>query len=363
MGGHLNAYTSREQTVYYAKSLASDVSTSVEILSDILQGSTLDPAAIERERGVINREAEEVDKNKEEVVFDHLHGIAFQRSSLGYTILGPKANIDTITRQDLLDYISKNYTPERMATAAGGVDHDQLVKQAEKLFGGLKPGAPRTEIIKKPTFVGSDLRARFDSHPTAHLAFAVEGASWTSPNYWPLLVAQAVIGSWDRALGAASHSSSKFAQQVSKYNLANSFMSFNTSYSDTGLFGTYIVSENFKQLDDLSHALQQEWHRVCLSVTEAEVFRAKNQLKTSLLLSLDGTTPICEDIGRQMLVYGKRLTPWEVDGLIESVTAEQVRAAAQEAIYDKELAVVGYGPVDALQDYNRLRAAMSPIYA
>lgn len=76
------------------------------------------PDAIERERGVINREAEEVDKDKEEVVFDHLHSIAFQNSSLGYTILGPKKNIDSISKNDLLEYIQKNYTPERMVFVA-----------------------------------------------------------------------------------------------------------------------------------------------------------------------------------------------------------------------------------------------------
>jgi processing peptidase subunit beta len=139
-------------------------------------------------------------------------------------------------------------------------------------------------------------------------------------------------------------------------------MAFNTSYSDTGLFGTYVVSENFKALDDLTHCIQVEWHRLCSAVSDVEVFRAKNQLKTALLLSLDGTTPICEDIGRQLLVYGKRLTPWEIDGLIEKVTKDDVMKAATKYIYDRELAVVGYGPVENLQDYNRLRAAMSPLY-
>ena len=116
MGGHLNAYTSREQTVYYAKCMSKDVDKSVNILSDILLGSTLSPGAIERERSVINRESEEVDKNKEEVVFDHLHSIAYQGNSLGFTILGPKKNIDSITREDLLEYIERNYTPERMVS-------------------------------------------------------------------------------------------------------------------------------------------------------------------------------------------------------------------------------------------------------
>ncbi|KND03123.1 mitochondrial processing peptidase [Spizellomyces punctatus DAOM BR117] len=362
IGGHLNAYTSREQTVYYAKTLSSDVNTAVEILSDILQGSTLSQDAIERERDVILREAEEVDKQKEEVVFDHLHASAFQRSPLGRTILGPAKNIKSITREDLVDYISTNYTPERMVlSAAGGVDHEALVKLAEQHFGKMSPGESRAKQ-PKAKFVGSDLRARYDDHPTAHVALAVEGVSWTSPDYWALLVAQSIIGSWDRSLGAAPHVSSKLAQNLHKWGLANSFMSFNTSYSDTGLFGVYAVSEKTMHLDDLVHYIQQEWHRLAMSVTSTEVFRAKNQLKTSLLLALDGTTPVAEDIGRQMLVYGKRLTPWEIDGLIEKVTAQDVMKVAREYIYDKEVCMVGYGPVEALPDFNRVRSAMSPIY-
>ncbi|KAJ3326751.1 55 kDa erythrocyte membrane protein [Blyttiomyces sp. JEL0837] len=362
MGGHLNAYTSREQTVYYAKTLSSDVPTAVDILSDILQRSTFSEQAIERERDVILRESEEVDKQKEEVVFDHLHASAFRDNALGRTILGPKENIKSITRADLVNYIESNYTPDRMVlVAAGGVEHDALVKLAESHFGSLKPAATKPKLVK-PTFVGSDVRARFDDHPTAHIALAVEGASWTSPDYWPLLVAQSIVGSWDRSLGAAPHLSNRLVQNVSKYNLANSFMSFNTSYSDTGLFGIYAVAENKKNLDDLVHNVQQEWHRLAMGVTDAEVFRAKNQLKTSLLLALDGTTPVAEDIGRQVLVYGKRLTPWEIDGLIEAVTPADITRVATKYIYDAEVCVIGYGPVESLQDYTRIRSAMSPIY-
>jgi processing peptidase subunit beta len=358
----LNAYTSREQTVYYAKTLSSDVSTAVDILSDILQKSTFSEDAIERERDVILREAEEVDKQKEEVVFDHLHATAFQGNPLGRTILGPRENIKSITRQDLVNYISKNYTPDRMVlAAAGGVDHDALVKLAESHFGSLKAAESKTKLVK-PTFIGSEVRARFDDHPTAHVVMAVEGASWTNPDYWPLLVAQSIVGSWDRALGAAPHLSSKLIKNVTKYNLANSFMSFNTSYSDTGLFGIYAVSENKKDLDELQHYIQQEWHRLAMNISEVEVFRAKNQLKTSLLLALDGTTPVAEDIGRQLLVYGKRLTPWEIDGLIEAVTAKDVMRVAGKYLWDREVAVVGYGPVESLQDFTRVRSAMSPIY-
>ena len=105
MGGHLNAYTSREQTTYYAKVFKKDVPKAVDILQDILQNSSLDKAHVERERGVILREMEEVEKEVEEVLFDHLHATAFQQTGLGRTILGYAENVRSITRDDLAKYI------------------------------------------------------------------------------------------------------------------------------------------------------------------------------------------------------------------------------------------------------------------
>lgn len=238
---------------------------------------------------------------------------------------------------------------------------------ANSLLDLAEPSCKRQSLLARTFEQGLTLiMQRFDNHPTAHVVLAVEGASWTSPDYWPLLVAQSIIGSWDRALGASSHVSSPLAQMLTKQPykslgyLANSFMAFNTSYTDTGLFGVYAVSENFQHLDDLVHHIQKEWHRLALDLTNAEVFRAKNQLKTALLLALDGSTPVCEDIGRQVLTYGKRLTPWEIDGLIEAVTAKDVMRVAGQYLFDREVAMVGYGPVDGLQDLNRVRASMSP---
>ena len=99
MGAHLNAYTSREQTTYYAKVFKKDVAKAVDVLSDILQNSSLEPAHVERERGVILREMEEVEKEVEEVLFDHLHATAFQQTGLGRTILGSAENVRTIRRR------------------------------------------------------------------------------------------------------------------------------------------------------------------------------------------------------------------------------------------------------------------------
>jgi len=359
IGAHLNAYTSREHTVYYAKLFSRDLPKGISILSDILQKSTLEESAINRERDVILREAEEVSKQMEEVVFDHLHATCYQESPLGFTILGPEENIKSISKQDLQEYIKTNYTADRMViVATGKVQHEEICKLAEDHFGKLPTGSGKVKY-GRPSFVGSEIRYRIDEMPTAHIALAVEGCGWSNPDHWPLLVASSIVGTWDRSFGAAGCMSSRLAQVVANNDLANSFMSFNTTYSDTGLFGIYLQSNAKTNLDDLICNVQKEWIRLALNATEAEVERAKQQLKTSLLLSLDGTTPIAEEIGRQMLVFGRRITPFEVDRLVDSVTAEEVKRVAQKYIYDNELSIVSIGPVEGVPDYNRMISSMN----
>ncbi|KAG6919639.1 hypothetical protein DXG01_003503 [Tephrocybe rancida] len=364
IGAHLNAYTSREQTVYYAKSFRKDVPIAVDIISDILQNSKLDNGAIERERDVILREQEEVDKQLEEVVFDHLHAVAFQGQPLGRTILGPKDNILSIKRDDLSSYIKTNYTADRMVlVGTGGVEHSELVKLAEKHFASL-PISPNPIPLgrlshPKTTFIGSEVRIRNDEIPTANIAIAVEGVGWSSPDYFPMMVMQSIFGNWDRALGASPLLSSRLSHIISSNNLANSFMSFSTSYSDTGLWGIYLTSENLINLDDLMHFTLREWTRMSIAPTEVEVERAKSQLKAGLLLGLDGTTAVAEDIGRQIVTSGRRFTPQQIESAVDAVNVEEIKRVAQKYLWDKDFAMAATGSIEGLLDYNRLRADMS----
>jgi processing peptidase subunit beta len=364
LGAHLNAYTSREQTVYYAKSFRKDVGKSVDIISDILQSSKLETSAIERERDVILREQEEVDKQHEEVVFDHLHAVAFQKQALGRTILGPKANILSIKQNDLQEYIKKNYTADRMVlVGAGGVEHEELAKLAQQHFGKLPVSSnpiPLGGASHPPTnFVGSDVRIRDDTMSTANIAIAVEGVSWKSPDYFPMMVMQSIFGNWDRSLGASPLLSSKLSHIISSNGLANSYMSFSTSYSDTGLWGIYLVTENLMNIDDLLHFTLREWTRMSMAPTELEVERAKNQLKASMLLSLDGTTAIAEDIGRQLVTTGQRYTPKQIEWAINAVTPAEIQRVARKYLWDKDIAIAALGRVEGILDYNRIRADMS----
>jgi len=359
MGSHLNAYTSREQTVYYAKCFSKDLDRAVEILSDIIQNSTLGEPEIERERGVILREMQEVETNLQEVVFDYLHATAYQGTALGRTILGPTENIKSISRRDLVEYVSNHYKAPRMVlAAAGGVEHGRLVDLAHQHFDGLSATyTGEIPVLPQARFTGSEIRMRDDGMPLAHIAVAVEGCGWESGDNIALMVANTLIGSWDRSHGGGTNLASNLASKSAQGNLCHSFQSFNTCYTDTGLWGIYFVSEGDK-IEDMLFNVQEEWMRLCATVTEFEVQRAKNLLKTNMMLMLDGSTPICEDIGRQLLCYGRRLPLTELDARIDAVDAQMVRDICIKYVYDKCPAVAAVGPVEQLPDYSRIRSSM-----
>ena len=141
--------------------------------------------------------------NLQEVVFDHLHAVAYQGTPLGRTILGPAKNIKSISQDDLVHYINTHYKGPRMVLAgAGGVSHGDLCSMAEKHFGKIGQDIPAEITLDQHCrYTGSDVRVRDDSMPLAHVAIAVEGCGWTNPDNIPLMVANTLIGNWDRSMG------------------------------------------------------------------------------------------------------------------------------------------------------------------
>ena len=125
------------------------------------------------------------------------------------------------------------------------------------------------------------------------------------------------------------------------------------------LWGIYLVTDNINQVDDLVHFTLREWSRLSQAVSEAETERAKAQLKASILLSLDGTTAVAEDIGRQIVTTGRRMSPEEVERVIGGITAKDVMDFARRKLWDKDIAISAVGQIEALLDYNRVRNDMS----
>jgi len=168
------------------------------------------------------------------------------------------------------------------------------------------------------------------------------------------MVMQTMLGSWDRTVGAGGNMSSRLCQNVGQKDLAHSLTAFNTCYKDTGLFGVYAVAEPHK-LNDLMHHTLHCMVSMCHHTSEEDVARARTQLKSQLLMQLDGSSAVCDEIGRQMLIYGRRLTPAELFTRIDAVDATAVKGAAELFINDRDVVLSAIGPIHELPDYNWLR--------
>jgi processing peptidase subunit beta len=358
VGGVLSAQTGREQSAFGAKTLGANVSESVEILADLVQNTKIDAAAVDSQRGAVLAQQEAAESNYDAVVFDHLHATAFQGEALGRPVAGIKETVEALTAEDLIAFQKQNYGADRLVlVGSGDVEHEALVRLAEKSFGGLQ--ASGAVKAAKPVFTGSEVRLRDDVLPQARIALAVEGAPYFTADYFNLLVMQAIMGTWDKTLGGAANLSSRLSTIAHDNHLANSFTAFTKGYKDTGLWGMYVVTENKDQIDDFVHFTQKEWARLSTSVTAAEVERAKQQVKAGLLLSLDSTCAAAHDIGTQVLLTGKHLNADQLREAVNKVSVTDVRNTAYKYIWDQELAVVGHGPVECLTDYLRVRGNMA----
>eukprot|EP01120_Amphizonella_sp_Union-15-10_P008699 TRINITY_DN316_c0_g1_i3.p1 TRINITY_DN316_c0_g1~~TRINITY_DN316_c0_g1_i3.p1 ORF type:complete len:201 (-),score=48.31 TRINITY_DN316_c0_g1_i3:79-681(-) len=189
----------------------------------------------------------------------------------------------------------------------------------------------------------------------AHVAIAFKGVSWEHPDYFAFLVLQSIVGSWDRNLGAGKNLSSRLAEILSVENLASSLSSFNTCYNSTGLFGAYFVTDE-KNAANCTYEVMNEWQRIGKQgLSKEELAIAKTKVKSALLMQLDGSSNIAEDIGRNLIALGRRLEPVEMFRRIDAITEADISRIQDEYLYDADPAVTAIGPLDTMPDYNQIR--------
>ncbi|XP_053992395.1 uncharacterized protein LOC128883740 isoform X3 [Hylaeus volcanicus] len=332
IGGQLNAYTSREHTVYYSKVFKRDVNQAIDILSDILLYSKLETDAIEEEKYVILREMEEVEKNVEEVIFDQLHTSVFRGNPLSFTILGPPQNISNMNREILSSRLATQYTPKRMVfVGVGDINHSDFVNTVNSHMGSLRniSGMSNEPVVPKPTFFPIDTIEKLDDKDTGHIAVAYEAAGWKNPQHFTFLLIQSLLSYYDSANDAFLPGSLSIHPSVtimSKKLTPHSFVAFNgftTIYKNTGLFGFYMKA-SADNLMTYVNELGCYINGLPYSLTEEYLDIAKRQLRRQILESLESTTSICEDIGRHLLVYNKHFSALEFLQIIENITKEQV---------------------------------------
>ncbi len=334
VGGYINAYTSREMTAYYARVLENDTDLALDVLADILLNPVFDPNEIEIERGVILQEIGQALDTPDDVIFDWLQEVAYPGQPLGRTILGPSERVGKFSRDDLVGFVSERYGPgEMILAAAGAVDHDRLVAAAERLFGDLSPGAsPRATPAR---FSGGERREE-KTLEQVHFALAFE-----TPGYMD----QAIYTSQIYSIALGGGMSSRLFQEIrEKRGLCYTIFAQAGAYAETGMMTVY-AGTSTSQIGDLAALTIDELKRSAEDMSDAEVERARAQMKAGLLMGLESPSSRAERLARMVAIWDRVPSLEETIGHIDAVTTADVRALGQGIAGSSAQALALYGPV------------------
>ncbi|MCV2880535.1 M16 family metallopeptidase [Actibacterium sp. XHP0104] len=334
VGGYINAYTGREMTAYYARVLEADVPLALDVISDIVLNPVFDPAEIEVERGVILQEIGQVLDTPDDVVFDWLQEAAFPEQALGRTILGPAERVSAFSRDDLAGFVRERYAPGQMIlAAAGAVDHDEIVRLAEALFGHLP--AQDVDQASPALFTGGE-RRETRALEQAHFALAFEGPGYRDDAIYAAQIYASIIG--------GGMSSRLFQEIREKRGLCYSIFAQAGAYADTGLLTLYAGTSE-AQLGELAELSVVEMARAAQDLTPVEVSRARAQMKAGLLMGLESPSSRAERLARLMAIWDRVPEVEETVARIDSVTTDDVRAFGAGLITGGKAAMALYGPV------------------
>jgi predicted Zn-dependent peptidase len=342
VGGHINAHTSREYTAFFAKVLKDDIALAVDIIADILQQPAIDAEELDRERSVVLQEIMQSLDTPDDLIFDRFQETAFPAQALGRPVLGSPRLIRGMPREVMLRYRADHYAAPRMILAAAGrVDHDRLVALAEAAFAQLPAGPGKTR--KKASYQGGDWRDERDLEQV-NFVLGFAGVGYQDPDFYALSVLSTLLG--------GGMSSRLFQEVREKRGLVYSIYTFPASYSDIGVFGIY-AGTGETEVGELVPLVCEELVKVTHEVGDDEIARARAQLKSSVLMSLESTSSRCEQLARQLMVFGRPIPVAEAVAKIEAVNAEAVMRVARRVVGSKPT-VAGLGPIGRLEPYERI---------
>jgi predicted Zn-dependent peptidase len=338
VGGDLNASTSVESTAYFARVLKADVPLALDVLSDILTEPAFDAEELRREQNVIVQEIGAKEDDPDDLLFERLQEIAFPKQAVGRSILGTPETVRSVNSARLRGYLSRNYrAPGMLVAAAGAIEHAAIVADAEKRFASfVGPAAPAPE----QAHFGGGTKVETRDLEQVHIALALQGLPVRDEKLYSLQVFTSVLG--------GGMSSRLFQEVRENRGLCYAIHAFHMPYSDTGLFALYAGTDEADAPELMRVAIDQ----ITIAtedLNEAEVARAKAQMKASLLMALESSEARLGQIARQMLSYGRPIPLDEIVAKVEAVTVASARAAGRALIASGRPAIAALGPGNGLE--------------
>lgn len=344
VGGDLNAATSHETTAYYARVLKEHIPLGLDILADILRDSLFEPTELEREQHVILQEIGAALDDPEDLVHDLLQEAAFDGQPIGRPILGTTETVRSQRPDSLRTYLADHYrAPDIVVGVAGAVDHDAVVTDVERLFGDMeaRPGPAAAPA----RYTGGERRSQKDLSE-ANVLFAFPAPAFVDEDFYAARIAASVLG--------GGMSSRLFQRVREERGLCYSIYAFNWAFSDVGLFGVSAATGP-EDLEELVAVTTAEIVRAVDEIDEAEVSRARAQLKAGLLMSLESCAVRAEQIARQMLFLNRIVPMDELVARIDAVDAARVRDTLARLTRAGLPAVAAVGPVERLESAAQIR--------
>ncbi|MDA8091465.1 MAG: pitrilysin family protein [Nitrospiraceae bacterium] len=336
IGGDLNAFTSKENTAFYVKVLDLHMEKGIDILSDIFCHSTMRDEDIEKERGVIKEEIKMVEDTPDDMVHDLFNIDIWGKTGIGQPVLGTRETLKDIGRTDLTNHVKRFYgTKDTIIACAGSFDPQKLMGVLNEKMGSLRRGSEPSHV-HAPSF-GSGAKVYKKNLSEVHICIGIEGFPQAYPKRYEYYILNTILG--------AGISSRLFQDIREKRGLVYTIYSFASSYSDTGIFGVYagtgkkkaeeVVSLTLEHLGSLPETLEQ-----------AELDRAKEQLKGNLILGLESTSTRMQNIAKQEIYFGRHFTTQEIIEQIDAVSLPKLKETARMLIKGKSPVLTVLGPIE-----------------
>lgn len=335
VGGQLNAFTTKEYTCYYARVLDEHFDLAIDVLSDMIFASKFDAQDIDRERNVIIEEIKMYEDTPDELVHDIFANTMWQGNPLGRSIIGTAEVIAGLSREQILEFYNKFYSPANMiVSVAGNVDYEDAVRKLKQILQSKNGNAPGRNLVAPQPH--HEIICRGKDTEQVHLCVGSPGLKLDDDRIYVFQVVNTILG--------GGLSSRLFQEIREKRGLVYSVYSYHSSYHDTGLFGIYagLSKENVEEVLDLVFRQVADIREN--SVKDSELQRAKDQLKGNLFLSLENVSTRMSRLGKSQLYLGKVLSPEEIMEKVNRVTSDEIQRLAREMLSPEKFSLAAIGP-------------------
>ncbi len=343
IGGYLNAYTTREHTVYYCRVLKENIALAIEIMADMLQNSIMDEKELEREKGVVIQEIAQCNDTPDDIIFDYHQATAFGKRSVGRPVLGTVQSVKGITPSDLFEYVNNHYHPPNMLVSIAGNVTNEAALDAINEFFTFEPRG-KASLKEAADYQGGECRKKRDLEQV-HLLLGFKGLSYTDKNYYTLQLLSTILN--------GGMSSRLFQEVREKRGLAYAIHPHLSTYVDGGFFSIYAGTAADKA-SELIHVVCDQLVDITTHITQEELERGKAQLRAGLLMEYENVAARAEENGRQLLYLGKVPSPKTIISHIDAIDEAALKQLAVAMFQKSKPTLTSLGEISNVPKYEEV---------